>query len=804
MMPMGPPPGPPPGGFGRGKPGRHDGGPRRKGTFNPEDEAKVIHSKLGVWDFYQEKAPQMARLPSFLQLESYLEIIPSFPYVVRMLRDIASIRDCQVYMLLYLALEIVAALVPAISLWYSGQLLRIVQVAVDERAVDTEQLFRVASGRFACSIAERLLRHAKSRVGPSLNKRIKQHYAIHTFRSLARLDVPTFDDAAVQTQLQQSVAPNSRTTIAWNTVTMALNILSTALRLASQFLVLARVLVEQRDGVLLASLSFAQSLFSIMNFKKDFGLAGGEGLASDACACAELSPVWAATTKDADYIRTEGLKKTISSTAHRKEIVAGGLWQYMLQAYADGIKRLGPRAGDFFDIQSELRTRDRLTLFSLLAEPLKELPQIVFTLRAVQFPSSIPVSLASLNLITQTTTEFTMVLYRLFEQTGSIAEKFASVRKMYEVASIPNRVPDGRERFPEDRETLRMGVEVEFRDVGFRYAGSEAWALRHVSFRVGRGQLCVILGANGSGKSTALKLISRVYDPTEGEIFIDGKEIRQLKLDDLRRAISVLFQDYTLFPLNIRDNIALGDPEAIAALASAEAHGETAAEKDSGFASEKDSGFALEKDSEFAPEKGSQSTLANNPSSPANPIIADIEERVRDAARLGGADGFLAKLPEGYDTYLDPPVKDHYAGLPEGTKSLFGRPVSYGRMRGMGGMSSAVGSGLSGGQVQRVALSRTFMRSNTTEPRVGLLLFDEPSASLDPVAEHDLFERLRQLRGNKTMIFSSHRFGNLTRHADVILYMNDSVVVEAGTHDELLRRGGDYARIWNLQAQAFM
>jgi len=91
-----------------------------------------------------------------------------------------------------------------------------------------------------------------------------------------------------------------------------------------------------------------------------------------------------------------------------------------------------------------------------------------------------------------------------------------------------------------------------------------------------------------------------------------------------------------------------------------------------------------------------------------------------------------------------------------------------------------------------------------TEPGVGLLLFDEPSASLDPTAEHDLFERLRDLRGSKTMVFSSHRFGNLTRHADLILYMNDSLVVEEGTHAELIQQKGEYARIWMLQAQAFL
>ena len=115
-------------------------------------------------------------------------------------------------------------------------------------------------------------------------------------------------------------------------------------------------------------------------------------MASSLSYQAKTSTVWAATTKDPDYIRTEGLKKTISTTAHRKEIVAGGLWNYMLTgrtlttsscplltrtaAYAQGIKRLGTRAGDFFDLQSELRTRDHLNLFTLLAEPLKELPQV--------------------------------------------------------------------------------------------------------------------------------------------------------------------------------------------------------------------------------------------------------------------------------------------------------------------------------------------------------------------------------------------------------------------------------------------
>ncbi len=167
-----------------------------------------------------------------------------------------------------------------------------------------------------------------------------------------------------------------------------------------------------------------------------------------------------------------------------------------------------------------------------------------------------------------------------------------------------------------------------------------------------------------------------------------------------------------------------------------------------------------------------------------NPLLARDDAAIEEAARLGGASELIARLPDGFDTYLERPVRDQYMGLPDGTRTLFGRKVvnEY-----LGYTDDATDQELSGGQMQRLAVARTFMRSSTMEQEVGLLLFDEPSASLDPTAEHgtidmsvfpfdpesssflDLFSRLRKLRENKTMIFSTHRFGNLTRHADLIL-----------------------------------
>ncbi|CCO26731.1 Iron-sulfur clusters transporter atm1,mitochondrial [Rhizoctonia solani AG-1 IB] len=267
-----------------------------------------------------------------------------------------------------------------------------------------------------------------------------------------------------------------------------------------------------------------------------------------------------------------------------------------------------------------------------------------------------------------------------------------------------------------------------------------------MSFTIKPGQLCVIVGENGAAKSTSLKLILRLYEVDEGEILIDGRDIRTIPLKSLRQCASVLFQDFSNFPLSIRENIAMGSP-----------------------------------------------------------LHAEDNARIQEAARLGGASQFIDALPEQMETYLSRPVQDMAGGLGFGQHTLLGRQFNtskggWGRKGGKRG-GKAQDMEVSGGQQQRLALSRTFMRSN--DENVRLWMFDEPSASLDPLAEFNLFERLRDMRGTNTMIFSTHRYGGLTRYADLILCLKDARVAEMGTHDELMGRSGDYAQLYNVQAQAF-
>lgn len=265
-----------------------------KGTFNPEDENYVKHTKMGVWDLYQETRPELAYIPGASRVESYLEMYQSLPFVWKMMKDIGGIRSCWVMLTAYLSFSIMSALVPAVSLWYSGQLLKNcmspqclsyhddlsplfkVEFAVDQRTVDTALLFQVAGGRVACTITARLLSHCIGRVQVPLNKRIKRYYSTHIFHAMARLDVPTFDDPAVQRQMESAWSATGRSSVCWDTVQMVMGMMGTLIRLLSQVSVLVAVLRDQRDGPLLAVLSFGESIFQWISARRRFIDSGGK------------------------------------------------------------------------------------------------------------------------------------------------------------------------------------------------------------------------------------------------------------------------------------------------------------------------------------------------------------------------------------------------------------------------------------------------------------------------------------------------------------------------------------------------
>ncbi len=247
---------------------------------------------------------------------------------------------------------------------------------------------------------------------------------------------------------------------------------------------------------------------------------------------------------------------------------------------------------------------------------------------------------------------------------------------------------------------------IRFAGVGFKYPKSDKWALRGIDLFIPKGQSLALVGENGAGKTTFIKLLTRLYEPTEGAIYLDGRDLRDWEAPDLRRRIGVIFQDFNQYQLSTRENVGVGSVEHL-----------------------------------------------------------DVDVRVERAVEAGGARELVSGLPKGLDTQLGGWFKE--------------------------------GLELSGGQWQKIALSRAFMREEAD-----ILVLDEPTSALDAEAEHQVFERFRTLAKGRTAILISHRFPTV-RMADKIVVVEDGHVLEQGTHDELVAKGARYAHLFQLQAQGY-
>ena len=190
---------------------------------------------------------------------------------------------------------------------------------------------------------------------------------------------------------------------------------------------------------------------------------------------------WAATTRDQRYVKLQGLKRTVGDHSHRKEIVAGNLEKFLshgqspsaspnhstdrIPEFRYAYDNTSGLVADFFELVRYKSSQAAPSLSSFLSVSLRELPEVFYLLRAAEHPASIPVSIASMRLVQDTTSSFTSAFMGFLNASGSIAERFHKIRQLYEIANIPNDVVDGNISFPEDRQSLKSGMSVEFRFV---------------------------------------------------------------------------------------------------------------------------------------------------------------------------------------------------------------------------------------------------------------------------------------------------------------------------------------------------
>lgn len=263
------------------------------------------------------------------------------------------------------------------------------------------------------------------------------------------------------------------------------------------------------------------------------------------------------------------------------------------------------------------------------------------------------------------------------------------------IRSKPNALPAPR--------PIKQGVE--FRNVSFSYPGNSRLILDHINFQLHSTERLALIGENGQGKTTIVKLITRLYDPTEGQILLDGVDLRDYDLEDLHREMGVIFQDFMRYEMTAAENIAVGRVEEL-----------------------------------------------KNP------------ELLRIAARKSMADATIARLPRGYDQML--------------------------------GRRFEQGVDISGGEWQKVALARAYLRN------AQILILDEPTAALDARSEFEVFQRFAELTAGKMALFISHRFSTV-RSADRIIVLENGKIAEEGSHEQLSRLGGRYAEMFEMQASSY-
>ena len=250
---------------------------------------------------------------------------------------------------------------------------------------------------------------------------------------------------------------------------------------------------------------------------------------------------------------------------------------------------------------------------------------------------------------------------------------------------------------------IRKGFE--FKNVTFHYPGVDRLILNNLNFRLEPGERIALIGQNGQGKTTIVKLMSRLYDPSAGQVLLDGVDLREYNIEDLCKEIGVIFQDFMRYEMTARENIAVGRIE-----------------------------------------------------------FLDDFKRVQDSAHKSLADDVIAKLGGKYDQML-------------------GRRFD-------GGVD------LSGGEWQKLALARAYLRESQ------VLILDEPTAALDARAEFEVFERFNELTVGKMALFISHRFSTV-RMAERIIVLENGSIAEEGSHDRLMARSGIYAEMFELQAASY-
>ncbi|CAE6425375.1 unnamed protein product [Rhizoctonia solani] len=679
-----------------------------------EDKEKLqtplrFHQKqLGVWTLYFPVSDSWRYSVPLFGLDSswnIQKIAQNVRLVWRFSTEAVSVGPALFG--LYFVTLMIASVMPSIQLRNDSKIMHLAEQVVIGRANRT-QAWKDFEGLFVSYIVTLTvgwaIRRLKAYSSLIIEQRVSLHFMERILSAHCCLDINMAEESYVKSQLERATKQSSDAWSILQNLAEATSVVSEVAGLATAI----KPLLKSRGGssffvwVCLVH-PFVSELHNIWNYTRFYTIV--------------TNPHW---------LRMKALFKLGTAAEYKKEVLSGGLEGYIRTQYAESKKKLGDTYVKDPDEQIE---ELQLVNWEDLNAVFDSVPLLLYTWSVIKGGDGF--NLTNLVMMQQTISVMHSATWNIVAKGKNTPKLLKNLTTLYEVLGAKPSFVDGQISYPNVNHSEKRGMAVEFRNVGFKYPSTSKQVIKDMCFKIEPGQLCVIVGENGSGKSTTISLITRLYEVDSGDILVDGRSIRDYRVSSLRRAASIMYQDYHHLPLTIKDNIRLGFPE-----------------------------------------------------------CDDAEEMVENAAKLGGAYDFVQKLPLKFETNVEPMTTGFASWGGGGNHADQYKSIS----------DTEKPTKLSGGEWQRLALSRTFMKNSDA---IRLLCYDEPSASLDPKAEYEIFERLRTLRGEKTMIFVTHRFGHLTKHADLIIYVKGGAVVEQGTHKSLITQEGEYARMYSIQSQAF-
>lgn len=571
------------------------------------------------------------------------------------------------YTILNILLRLIRSAIP-VSILYVGKLIIDEVILLSKtHSSDLGYLWKLVLAEFALAIISDALSRATALVDSLLGDLFSNHTSVKIMEHAATLDLDQFEDSEFYDKLERARQQTVGRTI------LLSQILSQVQDMITMGFLLVGLVAFNAWLILLLLIAIVPAFLGESYFNdKSYALTRGQ------------TP----ERRELDYMRYLG-----ASDETAKEVKLFSLSGFL-------INRFKTLSNKFYDDNKKLSVKRASwgTFFALLGSVGYYVAYAVMILKTVEGALTV----GSLTFLAGSFKQLRSLLENILSRFTSVSQGAIYLRDFFDFFEIQPKITPAAKPVPFPN-PIRQGIT--FENVGFKYHNSDKWANRHLSFTLKAGEKLALVGENGAGKTTLVKLMARLYDPVEGRILLDGIDLREYDMVDLRKNIGIIFQDYLRYQLSFAQNIAVGNID--------------------------------EQDNRPLIKMSAEKSLAN--------LLAE-------------------RLPQKYDQAL-------------------GRRFNN-------------GIELSGGEWQKVALARAYMKE------AQILILDEPTSALDARAEYSVFQRFAELSKGKTAVLISHRFSTV-RMADRILVLDKGQIIEMGSHEELIRKNGHYAELFLLQAKGY-